>query len=829
MPPSRTVPLPVEMADALNSEGRGVSTRLLMLALQEADKDRAPLLLPPGRRKLVSVLIKHSVVDTLQDVRNRHGIHSETSDGELLGRLAYTALRDGVAPESSAPVGGAGSVAPPLKLVEMLARLGQGGSRVTEARKEQLDLARILESADARGAVALVQASTGTGKGLVIAATAVARALEAGRCLISAPTHLINRQAIDHLTNDLPNSEATRAQIIYGRRQFFSPSALRDYLDDLRFAPSEAQLPVEQRDALAELLEAHLQNFHRGAREGVFLMEHVTRVAPGVPEREFELTQQIEDEASALYESQFDGARAARIVVCTHAMLAQEVIGRQREAYVQMRAIKKSDARAPGAGAESRATSIEADAALFAQVCGEGLLGRFDTIIVDEAHLLEEAIANAASDDISLYSLRGKMAAAGLKTPLALMERIYDTLSRMDGADREDRDQQARQVLERLQVALEMAVKAKKGLPDDDHAHFVRCVDAIRRALSSVGGRIYGIDYSPDRRYPRITIGPRSVSRELALLWARCRVGICLSATLYTSDMTGRPSGRYMAFRLAIPKSRLATFEPLRPPWVTQGVTLHAPSVARGHSKQHPWAPPDYAALTHELKESYFRATAAPLREAALSARGGTLVLCTSHEAVGAYKRILTEMGLGTRLVCSAPNKTLATILADYHEKYAEHGRPVWLAVGGAWTGLNIYHGLASGVPGAEDDLVLTDLCIPRLPLKAHGTTTDKHRAETSGSALEWINRLQQCVLMLEQGIGRLVRMPGRSGRNLWVFDPRAFDPSFAGATFTALWQRYQVKLLANPAELAVETTPKAPAAAPDERRRAFVVVRKKP
>ena len=93
----------------------------------------------------------------------------------------------------------------------------------------------------------------------------------------------------------------------------------------------------------------------------------------------------------------------------------------------------------------------------------------------------------------------------------------------------------------------------------------------------------------------------------------------------------------------------------------------------------------------------------------------------------------------------------------------------LWLAVGAAWTGLDIKH----------DPNLLTDLVIPRLPFGQNRTTTHDARVQRTGG---WSSELMNAVMFYRQGIGRLVRQEGLpKNRRIFVLDARINDAGFAG------------------------------------------------
>jgi ATP-dependent DNA helicase DinG len=112
-----------------------------------------------------------------------------------------------------------------------------------------------------------------------------------------------------------------------------------------------------------------------------------------------------------------------------------------------------------------------------------------------------------------------------------------------------------------------------------------------------------------------------------------------------------------------------------------------------------------------------------------------------------------------------------AAVCAQAMREAAAHGeRAVWLGVGAAWTGVDLSN---ASVP-AKDDLVLTDLIIPRVPMGTNRTLSHLRRRafRRDGFLLE----AKECAMAFAQGIGRLVRREGVEHRRLWVLDARLGD-----------------------------------------------------
>jgi len=760
--------MPPSLRQWLGSHGPRATTKtLLRVVREELARDR-PLIVPEGgEQEYVPVAVPVDLLPALDEVRRKRGLIGE-SDGQVLARLFQTAMRvpthEPKAPERSSPQASE-------TVMDRLSRASR------EPYEEQRELAAIIDSAIQRNGLALVEAATGTGKGLVLAATAAAAATSGYRVAVAAPSHQINAQTLAHLERDLGACE--RAVTVYGRAQFYSPSAVFEWLDQ--------EGGHENAEAIRQHVEADLRAFKSGARRGVFLREGLEQAAPLFPSEEVALRAGSDDEASQVYEQQFERARASRIVLMSHTMLALDLQSRRYKAF-------RDDPTLKGALVETEGASIAAMAV-------EGQLGLFDAVIVDEAHLLETNIANALSEVVPVHkTLRLLQSWA----PSALAKeagRVYRALGELDDEDSAiqlaepgstSSNSAAGELLKALSGVLSKAAKART-IPVEVKAVFSDYNQALKRAVD-LRGASARIEFSPSFRYPQVHVGPKSVARLLALLWHGARFGVAASATLYVRDMNGLTSGRFMANRLRMSPDRLVMHTPMQPKWVTRPVVLHRTPLVAGTRKAHAWAP---GAYPEDREEDYFAALGDAVAAITEGAKGGTLVLCTSYQAVRAFAQRTPP----ARTICAERGKPLASLLARFRQASAEGKRPVWLATGAAWTGMNIYADGES--PPVERDWLLTDLVIPRLPFFATGTSTDQTRRSSMPSGLEYADRIIETSFRLQQGIGRLVRRRGLpdQSRHLWILDPRATDSSY-GASLLAVLKRFESVVEIEPGRL---------------------------
>lgn len=155
-------------------------------------------------------------------------------------------------------------------------------------------------------------------------------------------------------------------------------------------------------------------------------------------------------------------------------------------------------------------------------------------------------------------------------------------------------------------------------------------------------------------------------------------------------------------------------------------------------------------------------------------------MLTTSYERI----RLISEAvsALGDRLVIQSRKRGVRGAQAEFIRKAREGLRPVWLAVGPAWTGLDLRD---ETVP-AEQDYLLTDLAITNIPFGTNRSTTHANRSQYVRTA-----ERDRAALEFKQGLGRLMRREGVSNRRLHLLDPRIWAAKGFYAPFRKILEPY--------------------------------------
>jgi hypothetical protein len=204
---------------------------------------------------------------------------------------------------------------------------------------------------------------------------------------------------------------------------------------------------------------------------------------------------------------------------------------------------------------------------------------------------------------------------------------------------------------------------------------------------------------------------------------------------------------------------------------------MHTPTQAAAAALK----PPSGEGVDREALVEWLDGVAAVIaREVAPSAKGGTLVLMSGYERLAVLQdRLLAQANgeLAPRLVVQQRGVLpLAQAMSEFKRKAMAGERPIWLALGGAWTGIDLKDERFPDTE-AHKDVLLSDLVIPALPFGLNRTTTHEARTAWSGFMAESLEALNT----FKQGLGRLIRREGLVDRRVWVLDGRLMLPESRG------------------------------------------------
>ncbi len=577
-------------------------------------------------------------------------------------------------------------------------------------------LAEQVGAAIDKGGVAFAEAATGTGKGRLLALHGLLSAASGKRAVIAAPL-----QNLWQIADEIPlfdEASQVKVAILLGRTNFISKIRLRAWLEENENAALTEWVaaggpPLSDR---AKTMQAKLGLCLN------WLFEDASSLADELPAGLMLQQGEVDDESEAVYQRLREEAADADLILCSHHLLASHV----RFSIFRSGSDDDEEAKVPA-----------------------GLPDHMALLLVDEAHLLETAFASIYSSTVHIEALKRHISNSTAKLKGRAVEALT-TLGQQVQAEAllVGKGVQGRSgTYPEIQEAAAAAAEAIRGLGVAKKAvelravtnYAARALDACARPTTTVR-----FEVSPVLHYPALTAGCSSLDFAFKRLWAMTDAAALVSATLYSTPM----DGGLTRWKLSVPKERAIYLPAVIPGWVTSPVRLQRARVA---------VPPDDSDLW--LKE-----LADQVITAATKAKGGTMVLCTSYATVTGLANLL-EPHLGGRLVVQDRSCGAKKCSEQHAALYRQGVRPVWIATGAAWTGIN----LSDSESAAADDQMLSDLVITRLPIGITRTLTHERRRSLQGFQVE----TTEACWLFRQGIGRAVRREGTPTKNLWVLDCR--------------------------------------------------------
>ena len=581
------------------------------------------------------------------------------------------------------------------------------------------------------GKIALVEAPTGSGKGRMITSLAAALWRKKGgnaKIVISAPLP-VTRQLLAELQLIAPEIPA---MTLLGRANFIDTEKL-SILDIEEEAPELAAWIK----AGAPMLDESDKRF--GNTKYAFLLEDAIRLAPNDSIAQAVSQCMLDEHSSGPAQDFFlkirkESSEFNGILFVSHFYLMTDQ--RLHDLNVNR---------------ESSYTGI--------------LPERFDALLIDEAHLLEQAGAAVYSRTYHIHSLMTKHIPA-LDLKKREERRILDELGHLGKAIQQIVQHAGGDVLCRLSEYPELIEKFKAvkeallTIPQPVRASKKTVKSAVRRYLKEfvndietiVEGKLsLQLGLTPAREYPVITIGRSNLYRPLKALWDRCDAAFLCSATIFLETALGK-SSKYFQWVMALPELRTCAYE-VSVPWLRSAakVSIDPTSVLPNDKER---ADEWIDSLSNKIKKIYDEA------------KGGVVALCTSYETANRLETLLRP-SLQDVLIVQSSVQNASTCSQIYRELAKSGKRPLWIGLGSAWTGIDLSD---SSVP-PEEDYLLTDLIVTRIPWRLNRSITHLRRMLGNRD----VDR-QETLRMFRQGIGRLVRREGVKDRRLHILDPRILD-----------------------------------------------------
>ena len=611
---------------------------------------------------------------------------------------------------------------------------------------EQVVMADAMRRDSDDGAITLLEAPPASGKTLAIAWHACDLPRRTGdRVLVAVPTLAIMRQMVASIRR-LGHAAFPDVSIgtIHGRQEFVHPGRARSWLTAIR------------PDAL-ETFEAWVaeQGDDGWTRSSLDEALRAVELDIDMPMETSILTSRG-SEAEEPYRRQF--TTDAGVVVCTHAFLARDVATRVGRLGV--------DAGEDLVEANERRLRLETQ--------DDRILPEWRHLIVDEAHQLAAGFMMALTTRLSYRRLLKTLdacVAAGADVPAKQVEALRKAVGIAERRAPSEGLRRSRRLSmdDRYDAALVRHVT--NCIPEDPSTLGVdeRTADHMRRfrdaaTLAQRNRRLVApsIAWSDVQGALGLVVAPLAFGRQLDFCFRSCRSAALLSATLYSHD--DEVAHDHLRRQLSLPEDRLRAHPALPARWSTDPVVLHLPDT-------------DAAAHLDPRRRDWTSSLAEVVAMAADEAELGTLVLCTSHQTVAEVAELLGDDHAGRIMVTD--DRGVGPTADRFVAAVTAGTRPIWIATGPAWTGLDL-----------PDD-TLDALVVARLPFGLANPIVQEHMSALVKTRVGYRDMETDMLKLLRQGIGRLVRSrDSERTRGLWIADGRISGQP-AGARAAAMLEAY--------------------------------------
>lgn len=369
------------------------------------------------------------------------------------------------------------------------------------------------------------------------------------------------------------------------------------------------------------------------------------------------------------------------------------------------------------------------------RVGGRLAFGDDAVLFVDEAHLFRRYAELACTQEVSISALCRSASRFHHRIDSKHLDNLHSLAVELD-ADAPDKYNLgvARQYLPSLQYF--SALKLRKAKPSDTYfiSRIHRAASLLCHFITRPSPRI-NVSVSKVRKYVRVSSTPPSLPIE-ACLYMLNHASL-FSSSHYLSATLDDGSGRYLSIKGELSAKNAYAFPTLTSEWLRDSVSVSV----------------------HKIDVDDYDSIAGVIRAQRELHNGGILVLLTSYHAIHALSERLGDF----TLVTESPSAS-----REFETLYLAGNKPIYLATGAAWTGLD----LTDRQQDAVDDNMIQSLVIPRLPYAP---------LETPEKRVPFHIARSNALLMFKQGMGRLVRRAGRENMNLIVTDHRIFDRAHSG------------------------------------------------
>ena len=643
--------------------------------------------------------------------------------------------------------------------------------------------------------VLFCEAGTGTGKTLAYLGHAIdeLKAHPKHRVMVAAPTFTLFQQIGNELARF--GKDAPTAVYLAGQSEWVSETAIKALIDE------GEQIPPDQ----AEAVRAWARTGGDGSRPR-WSVGALLQVVPGFAlSDDVTVVQRLDDDDRGwkAYQEQFQHASSARLVVLSHLMLAHLV---KYRLMLQLRASKGDDtvhesaqewiAMPPEQREERLHERLNRALASLGLEEGCDRLPDIDLLIIDEGHAIEDAFASAFGMFVSLRSVIKDARNLQLEHPGAIThaarQALEDVLNKAQalGANR-DADAVVslelspglfEQLIGALRAASAMKKSASRATKDAAaRSSEFRRISALAAALDVARQSVRGgsrnaaafMHWSPQRDYPRISVGKLWLDRELHYLWTVVTQRTALvSGSLY--EEMPKPSCESLRRSLAIPPAAVMTMEPIHAPWQIAPVTLFMVPLLHRLDGKARYIRPKYSESGLRSPEEmvpWLEDVVGYLRQVQSTSAGGVLVLGTAFADLLGIAEAIGAPPQGWTLLLQRPGLKLAGLRKEFLAR-SKTSKVMLLATGAAWTGFDLHD------PETPD--ALTDLIILNAPFGVFTQTVARiRRQSTNGGHFDVAT---QALVLVRQAVGRLVRSPDTAAnRRIHWLDARIHTPEMVG------------------------------------------------
>lgn len=613
-----------------------------------------------------------------------------------------------------------------------------------ECREQQVTLADFLTHEQAQGLYRFCEASTGIGKGLALVASAIqSKQLNPDKqVIVAAPTiAILNQLYADYCLFEREYGLTYQAVKSQSSAEFLSKRLslywCEEYADHPQRQPfyeainDSDTLSVSAFDAFDSVPLSELTVFHDTIKDD-----------PGYYE----------------YEQAKELIKGADIVFCTHSLVALSGVQGKRstksfslewDAFEVLRneAYQTTHVAYPYYYFDNRKridSSPESASGFFAPA---------PLLFIDEAHLFPDMVSLMVSSSIPLAGLERAMK----NYRKGSAQKVRSILERLMSAVPADIDNtialrntssypQLRTLERELNDALQQFVKSysrsalEKTLNGRDLLRYAQTLKQLSNESHSVT-----LKASPVKKYLRIESGSGAKDAIIDFIVYASAGMSFTSATLHIPFGGSSLNGySFSAANLNTPFDKVVTHPPLHSKWLAENVRLTLPE---SHESFDP------------SSESYISNCENEIKRITNDTDGGTMVLCTSYEQIEKLELRLAS----PRVIAQRKGQSVRMLANTYLERYKAGGAPIWLATGAAWTGIDI----TDKEVRAENDAAIQNLIIMKLPFEQ----------PAGHNKVNYNELIARCLFRLKQGIGRLVRRPGRKGMTLTILDGRLCQP----------------------------------------------------